>query len=538
MSRRDDQFDDQYNGYNDRYQDRGQDAYDGGFNDGYGSYSNGSYSDYDQNNDNYDDGRDDGYTDRYGNRYGDDTDHAGYDDRDAYEDAGAGRYQDDYDDGYDSYDQSSAGEYDDGYEDYADEGYGDDQAYEEDYDQAGYEDYGEEDAGSREAGRRARAQVSTRVKRAGDGGGKKKRRIVLLVIEIAALLVVVFVLYAVTRVTKVGKADLSQSDIEDNIDDTVKANAAMKGYRNIALFGVDSTEGQLDQKTRSDTIMIASVNEDTGDVKLVSVYRDTLLDLTGADDADSDDAYNKINAAYAKGGPEQAINALNTNLDMNITDFVTVGFGGLTDVVNALGGVDIDVTQDEIVHLNNYQSTMAQELKMNYTEVTEAGLQTLNGLQATAYCRIRYTKGWDYKRAARQRAVLYAIFNKAKQADPAALTEIANNAFNEIYTSMDLSTLVEYVSALSRYNIQAEDSIEDMANGFPQETARIQANLGNALGDCVVPRTLSNNVIWLHQFLFNDADYQPSDTVQKISDKIDDMTRDAVPEEMTDADHT
>lgn len=566
MSRRDDQYDDLNNGYNERYDDRNQDNYDGRFNDGYGSYSNGGYSDYDSNNSNYGDDLDDGYTDQYGNRYGGDRVSDDYAD-DAYQDDGYDdRYREESYEGGDGYQEDAPGrgytdedgiEFDDvdgygeeeGYDQYREnnrrpETYDDDRYDEDSYaDEDGYDDgiFDDDDADvavtrarGRRAGRGGRgagAQVSTRV---GGNGGRKpgnKKRIILLLVELAALLVVVFVLYAVTRVEKVGKADVNEEDIEENIDASVKDNQTMKGYRNIALFGVDSTEGQLDQKTRSDTIMIASINQDTGDVKLISVYRDTLLDLKGGD-------YNKCNASYAKGGPVQAINMLNTNLDMNITDFVTVGFGGLTDVVNALGGIEINVDQDEIVHLNNYQSTMAQELGMDYTEVTESGMQTLDGLQATAYCRIRYTSGWDYKRAARQREVLYAVFNKAKQANPAALSEIVNNVFGEIYTSMDLSEMAEDISALASYNVIEEDNTDEMQNGFPQEEARIQANLGNALGDCVVPRSLSNNVIWLHQFLFNDTGYQPSSKVQEISDTIDEMTKDAVPEQMTDADHT
>ena len=223
---------------------------------------------------------------------------------------------------------------------------------------------------------------------------------------------------------------------------------------------------------------------------------------------------------------------------MNITDFVTVGFGGLTDVVDALGGITITVEEDEISHLNNYQSTMAKELGKNgYTEVTQAGTQTLNGLQATAYCRIRYTRGWDYKRAARQRAVLYAVMDKAKKANVGQLADIVNKVSDEIYTSYKVSDLVNDVQAIANYNMIAEDSIDTMQNGFPQEDDRIQANLGGALGDCVVPRDLTDNVVWLHAFLFGDENYAVSDTVKEFSSHISEMTKDAVPEEMTDADH-
>ena len=249
---------------------------------------------------------------------------------------------------------------------------------------------------------------------------RKRKRIVLFVLEIFVLLLMVVVLYGVLKTEKVGKMDLKeenivineelkqQLEVADNEEvadgEPATGAAAMKGYRNIALFGVDSTTGELTKKTRSDTIIIASINQDTGECKLVSVYRDTYLNL-------GNDSYNKCNAAYAKGGPEQAINMLNMNLDMNITDYVTVGFDGLIQTIDAIGGVYIDVQENEIVHLNNYQISMVGKTTDNktftategvdYTAVKEPGYQLLNGLQATAYCRIRYV-GNDFARAQRE----------------------------------------------------------------------------------------------------------------------------------------
>lgn len=279
----------------------------------------------------------------------------------------------------------------------------------------------------------------------------------------------------------------------------------MKGYRNIALFGVDSTTGALTKNTRSDTIMIASINQDTGECKLVSVYRDTYLNL-------SNDSYNKCNAAYAKGGPEQAINMLNMNLDMNITDFVTVGFAGLTDAIDALGGVDIDVDESEISHLNNYQLCIAEDLKREYTPVTETGYQRLDGLQATGYCRIRYTAGDDFKRAERQREVLSAVADQAKKASLPTLTETANSVFEEVYTSLDLSEIVDMLGDVGTYYISDTD-------GFPQENMRATGTIGSK-GSCVIPTSLEENVKWLHKFLFDTDNYEPSETVKQCSEKI------------------
>lgn len=334
---------------------------------------------------------------------------------------------------------------------------------------------------------------------------KKRKKIILFIVEIFILLIMVVVLYGVLKGERVGKVELNEKElvINEEVKERVETTN-MKGYRNIALFGVDSTTGALTKNTRSDTIMIASIDQDTGDCKLVSVYRDTYLNL-------SNDTYMKCNTAYAKGGPEMAINMLNMNMDMNITDFVTVGFAGLTDTIDALGGIMIDVDSAEIHHLNSYQFTMAEDLKRSYNEVTETGYQLLNGLQATAYCRIRYTAGDDFKRAERQREVLMAVADKVKTASPATLNEIANDVFGEIYTSLDLAEILELLGGISKYNIV------DQA-GFPNEQYRTTGTIGSK-GSCVIPMDLEANVEWLHEFLF-DENYTVSSDVKAYSDKI------------------
>ncbi len=345
----------------------------------------------------------------------------------------------------------------------------------------------------------------------------KRTKILLFILEIFILLIMVVVLYSVLKIERVGKVELPKEDIVINpaVEESVaQETSSMKGYRNIALFGVDSTTGALTKNTRSDSIMIASINMDTGECKLVSVYRDTYLNL-------SNDTYNKCNTAYAKGGPMQAINMLNMNLDMNITDFITVGFEGLADTIDALGGVEINVEQAEIKHLNNYQISMVgtssdgvnfeANAGTDYIPVTTAGKQTLNGLQATAYCRIRYV-GDDFRRTQRQRDVLLAIVDKVKKANPATLNEIANQVFDEVYTSLDLSDILEVLGEASKYEVVGQ-------GGFPEESMRGTGTVG-AKGACVVPLSLADNVQWLHDFLFEDEDYSPSSEVQSYSDKI------------------
>lgn len=343
---------------------------------------------------------------------------------------------------------------------------------------------------------------------------RRRRRTMLFVAEIIVLAVMLGFLYTVLKTEKVDKIKIDEESIVMDMNENVETNEVMKGYRNIALFGVDSREGSLGKGTRSDTIIIASINQDNGDVKLLSVFRDTYLNL-------GNDSYNKCNAAYAKGGPEQAITMLNRNLDMNITDYITVGFDGLIEVIDALGGVEINVTEAEISHLNNYQISMVgkttdgknftAEAGKDYTPVTSAGLQNLNGLQATAYCRIRYI-GNDFQRAQRQRDVITAISEKAKKANISKLNDVVNGVMDNVSTSLDVSEILGVLKDIGNYSIVAND-------GFPFEKYRTTGTVGSK-GSCVIPQDLKKNVEELHAFLFNENDYQVSREVEEYSKKV------------------
>lgn len=359
-------------------------------------------------------------------------------------------------------------------------------------------------------GKKSPAKGSSGKKMSAKAKAKKKRkRILLFVGEILLLAVMLLVLWGVTRTEKVGYLEIPEEEIVINESVSEEQIEIMKGYRNVALFGVDSTVGALTKNTRSDTIMVASINQDTKEIKLVSLYRDTFLNL-------GNDKYNKCNAAYANGGPKQAISMLNANLDLNISEFVTIGFAGLIDVIDALGGVPMDITSAEITHLNSYQYCIAENLKRDYTPVTNTGMQVLDGMQATGYCRIRYTKGDDFRRTERQRDVLKAIMEKSKNVSASQLVEIANNVFEEVYTSFGLTEITELLGEASQYRVVADD-------GFPREDMRWTGNIGSP-GDSIVPNDLVSNVSWLHEFLFDESGYVPSSEVQGYSDHIIEVT--------------
>lgn len=358
---------------------------------------------------------------------------------------------------------------------------------------------------------------------------KKKFRfsIPLLIVEFLVLLIAIGVLYVITTTTsEIERTDINPDMITINeevietkeeqkkeqviSEDGEKEEVVeLKGYRNIALFGVDARDGQLGKGTRSDTIIIASINQDTHEIKLVSVYRDTYLNL-------GNDSYNKCNVSYARGGPELAINMLNSNLDMDITDYVTVGFSGLIDAIDALGGVEIEVTKAEINHLNNYQLCMAEELGVDYIPVTQTGLQTLNGMQATAYCRIRYTKGDDFRRAERQRDVLGAMMIKAKDASLTTLSEVVTSVLPSVNTSLNVNEIISVLGTVAEYNVVASE-------GFPFVKERTNATIGSK-GDCIIPTTLEENVTELHKLLYEEDAYLPSKQVVSISEEISAQT--------------
>lgn len=348
-----------------------------------------------------------------------------------------------------------------------------------------------------------------------DAKKKLVKHIPLLVVEICALVLAIGVMYVVVTATKEvdrKKIDKEKITINEEVAEVIREEEESnetKGYRNIALFGVDARDGELGRGTRSDSIIIASINQDTQEIKLVSVFRDTYLNL-------GNDSYNKCNAAYAQGGPEQAISMLNTNLDLNITDYVTVGFGGLIDSVDALGGIEIEVTEAEISHLNNYQLTMSEELGVDYIPVEHSGRQLLNGMQATAYCRIRYTRGDDFRRAERQRDVLTAMMDKAKTVSVSSLTNMVNAILPEVETSLGVNEIASVLGSVASYDVVASD-------GFPFEDNRRGANVGSK-GSCVIPDNLEENVKELHELLYSDTDYRPSRQVASISEEIERST--------------
>lgn len=343
---------------------------------------------------------------------------------------------------------------------------------------------------------------------------RKKRRKVLFILEIIVLLLFIGGLYVYGQISaKLDKIDIQETDLQEQDIVTNDQAPQMTGYTTYALFGLDHRSRNEKLNTEnSDTIIVASINNDTKAVKLVSVYRDTLLNV-------KDDTYSKANAAYALGGPAQAVNMLNTNLDLNITDYVSIDFDALVTVVDCLGGLDIPLSYAEIVHMNNYCVETAEETGKSYTPVElpepkpedqEAivGTYHLNGVQATSYCRIRYTASLDMGRTERQRRVIQMIVDKAKKAGLSTIFDIMDQVFPMVKTSVSKTEILKLIPAMIGYCI-------DETTGFPQDY-----KFATVKGSIIVPTTLDSNVLKLHQFLYGNTNYTPTQDVLNKSAQI------------------
>ena len=341
---------------------------------------------------------------------------------------------------------------------------------------------------------------------------KKARRTRIITMVIVELLTLVCIfgfgfVYRYMHMTADVAFDVSKVR-NDNID--ISQKQKMSGYWTVAVFGVDSRNGDVGKGANADVQIIANVNMGTGDITLTSVYRDTYLNLGKGD------RYSKSNAAYAEGGPEQAVAMLNKNLDLDIENYVTFNWKAVADVIDLLGGVDIDVSKAAFYYMNAYihetclkSGISAQNPAAMY--IKKAGPQHLNGVQAVAYARLRYMDS-DFERTKRQREVISQCLDLAKKTDLATLTKIIDTVLPQVAFNIDTADIIELAKGISRYNIR--ESV-----GFPKD---LKDQMMGKKGACVIPATLESNVVWLHSILFADENYTVSDAVKRYSQKISD----------------
>lgn len=282
---------------------------------------------------------------------------------------------------------------------------------------------------------------------------------------------------------KLSNMDYMEID-ESSIEVNSGVDESLKNYRNIALFGVDSRDNSF-SNTRSDCIIIVSINKKTNDVKLTSVYRDTYVNIDGH-------GLDKITHAYAYGGPKLAMSTLNKNLDLNITEFITVNFETVKTVVDSIGGVRIKVTDAEATQISGLSS---------------GGTYTLDGAQALAYSRIRKIDS-DYQRTERMRTVIEAVFTKVKSLGVSELSDFVDTILPLISTNLSSNEIISMIPSVPFYNIKDSE-------GWPYDVQGYSSDAWYG-----VPVTLESNVKELHSKLFGNDNYTPTDTVQEISDDI------------------
>ena len=278
------------------------------------------------------------------------------------------------------------------------------------------------------------------------------------------------------------------------------------GYWNIAVFGVDSRDGNT-KNALADVQMICSIDRSTGEIRLVSVYRDTYLKIN------SEGTYHKINEAYFKGGHKQAVSALEENLDIKIDDYATFNWKSVAEAINILGGIDLEITPAEFKYINGFITETVNSTGIGSYQLEQAGMNHLDGVQAVAYSRLRLMDT-DFQRTERQRKVVELALAKAKQADVSTLTSLAGYMVQEISTSVGVGDVLPLAKDIGKYHIGE-------TAGFP--FSRKTKKIGKM--DCVVPTTLESNVVLLHQFLYGEeTSYSPSSSVRKISAHISEET--------------
>lgn len=355
---------------------------------------------------------------------------------------------------------------------------------------------------------------------------KMRRRKIIFGIEITVLLILSGILFVYAWINrsmdKMNQDTLDSSQIQINSE--VKANtdlSQMSGTQVIALVGVDArgVEGsELAESMNSDTIILCCIDHDKQEIRMVSIMRDTWMNM--AKYTDEYYEFDKANSAYNRGGPESMLSMLNTNLDLALTDYVTVNFKALADAIDVLGGLDIEMTNAECVHANNYNREVSEAQGVEYEAIPYdedlgddySEVRHVSGALATSYARIRYGGGDDAKRTSRQRIVINLMVQKLKQ-NPTKIPEILDKVMGNVSTSLTKNEILELGMHAVTYTMGT-------SYAYPFQLCYGE-NVVNAIGeDVVIPVTLEFNVRELHEYLYPGLSYEPSAAVTEYSDYI------------------
>jgi LCP family protein required for cell wall assembly len=257
--------------------------------------------------------------------------------------------------------------------------------------------------------------------------------------------------------SKINKIDIDKNDlsIEKNILHEETAVPENKDIQNIALFGIDEIEGTAG---RSDCIMILTIDNKHKKLKLSSIVRDSYVVIPGKGKKD------KINHAYAFGGPQLSLKTLNENFKLNLNQFVAVNFSSLPKIIDSIDGIELNITADELKYINDYINSLNKLNGTTSPYITTSGLQKVDGTQALAYCRIRYTDGGDFERTHRHRIVLNQLFEKSKALSITQYTTILNELLPVVHTNLEKSEILSL--ALNLNSLKNETILQDR---FPRD---------------------------------------------------------------------
>ena len=257
---------------------------------------------------------------------------------------------------------------------------------------------------------------------------KRWQKILVGVLAVLVLVLGGVYFYAMSKLDKIEK--------DNTLDLASLKTVQVPGYRNIVLLGIDTRDMKVVEGSRSDSIMIASINEQTKAVTVTSIYRDTLLKMGDTD------SYEKATHAHAYGGPEMALQTIDQAMDIDATEYISFNFKAVADAVDAVGGLEIDVKDYEVSELNKITKHTGEVLGVSdYALCDGPGEQTLDGIQAVAYGRIRKGVGDDYKRTERARDVMMLLLKKVRNMSPSELNKILDIVLPQIRTNLSNSQM-------------------------------------------------------------------------------------------------
>lgn len=279
------------------------------------------------------------------------------------------------------------------------------------------------------------------------------------------------------------------------------------GYVNFLIMGLDTRDMNDFKDSRTDALILVSLEEKTNKVKLTSIYRDTMLKMGDTDD------YDKITHAFTYGGPASTVKSINQAMDVDVDKFVVINWKTVVDMINAAGGVTLDIEDYEIDEMNRCGEAAASVVDGGrYTPISSPGKQTVDGYQAVGYGRMRYGVGDDIKRTERMRIVIESLLNKLKKSSPKTIDKVLKTTLPLIKTNINKSDIFSLASRIPKYKVTKSDS-------FPYDYT------GGMIDGVyyLIPNNLRDSVVELHKKVFGQKNYKPSQKVRRISEKIEDI---------------